>query len=454
MNIEGDLSRDIVLNAGQEKALEWLMRAKKRNICLTGVAGSGKSTVLSRYLKTCSDRTCVLASTGAAAVLVGGRTFNSFWSFTPSDGDPQAVYEGLLGMCLRNTNARRRVCDAEEIVIDEVSMIRGSLLFSAAEHACRLIRGNDLPWGGIRIIASVDFCQLPPIITKKERLAQGYPASYNDWAFDSEAWQRSEFVVCMLGEAVRSADPVFTELLNIVRMEGRLDENWFELLRRRTFSEEDPRIRDWTHLYAKIEPMEKYNNEILESIPKEEFSFPTLLYAPNGGPYDRELESSLRGGMPIPNVLRVKVGAKVMIRKNDTDLAYVNGTRADVVAITRDSILVRLEKSGKEIWLSPEEFSLFDAGGKPLYTARNFPIMLAWASTIHKMQGSTLENLFVDLKDCFAVGHAYVALSRVRRLEDLAVLQWPGCVFHVDPRVISWYRQFSSGINVLQKGRK
>src|SRR5262245_52435234 len=173
------------LNADQEQALEALQGTG--NVFLTGAAGSGKSFLLRHYLRDRDPELFpVLATTGAAAILVGGRTFHSFFGLGIMEGGERATVERAL----RNRRLVRRLKKTEAVVIDEISMLAGTTL-RAAEQIAREARGNTRPWGGLRVVAVGDFCQLPPVN------AWG---SGKEWAFLDPTWTKSEFEPAILRE--------------------------------------------------------------------------------------------------------------------------------------------------------------------------------------------------------------------------------------------------------------
>ena len=160
-----------------------------KNVFVTGEAGTGKSFLIHHYILKHAPKTPILASTGAAAVLVGGRTFHSFFSLGILEGGKRKTIEGAL----KNGKLRKRLRECKEIIIDEISMLPGIVL-STAEEICRLHRENDEPWGGIRVIAVGDFAQLPPVTR---------PGDDRDWAFAHSVWGRSEFTPAFLKTPVR-----------------------------------------------------------------------------------------------------------------------------------------------------------------------------------------------------------------------------------------------------------
>ncbi len=401
-----------VLTKCQKEALPVLQ--SDRNVFLTGHAGTGKSYLISHYLEAWPDRqeVPILASTGVSAVLIGGRTFHSFFGLGTMQGSPVAVAERALS----NKNVRYRVRRAHTVVVDEVSMLPGDAL-GAAEAVARVARKSDEPWGGLRLIVVGDFAQLPPVSRTGER----------PWAFANPVWQESAFEPVILKTVVRSGDAKYTAFLEEIR-KGQSSPEVAEFLNGRS---KVPKDFDGTRLYPLRVPTEKFNRECLEELPGREWKFPTLY---SGSKADAE---TMARTAPVPEVLHLKEGARVMIRVNDPKLRYVNGSVGRVVSVEEKEIMVRLGHTTMEF--EPEIFSLLDGDGNVRATARNFPLSLAWASTIHKAQGASLEAVLLDLHGLWEPGQAYVALSRVRSGRDVFVSRWSPESIHSDPLVRKFY---------------
>lgn len=402
------------LTSCQKKALRLL--ESKQNLFLTGQAGTGKSWLLTYFLKELPDRKTfpVLASTGAAAVLIGGRTFHSFFGL----GVMQGSIENVVAKALSNSRIKRRIKKAEGIVIDEVSMLSGPVL-SAAETIARMSRESEKPWGGLKIIASGDFAQLPPV-SRGEGIR---------WAFLDPVWKFSQFVPTILETHVRTEDSAFLSVLRDIR-EGNCSERATDFMESRR---REPEGKDVTRLFPHRATTDEYNFTKLEELPGKIHTVSTTY---TGGPEPIE---ALQRDAPVPPVLSLKIGALVMIRVNDPMMRFVNGTVGTVVRISDASIKVETETGMVE--LEPHSFSRLDGEGKEIASARNFPLSLAWASTIHKAQGATLRKIHVDLSRLWEPGQAYVALSRVRGSDGVFISAWSPSSIRSDPLVSEFYRQ-------------
>ncbi|MEK7689888.1 MAG: AAA family ATPase, partial [Bdellovibrionota bacterium] len=359
------------LTTCQRLALSTLLGTS--NVFLTGVAGSGKSHLLKQYLKGLGEggrkRFPVLASTGAAAILVGGRTFHSFFGLGIMQGGLKATVERAM----ENTRVVRRLQKVDGVVIDEVSMLSGMTL-RAAETIAREARDVDAPWGGMRVIAVGDFAQLPPVNPH---------GSERDWGFLDPSWIKSSFTPAVLKTIVRTKDPEFSDILNRVRA-GRADEVVVAYLREREQAWVKKPDDHVTRLFGFRDTTEKFNLERLAEVKSKERIFETVYSG------DAKAIEDLKRNAPIPDVLRLKVGARVMLRLNDPNGRWVNGSLGTIEEIDVDSEILTIELDAGEIAeIEPSPFALLNAEGRELASAKNFPVNLAYATTIHKAQGMT-----------------------------------------------------------------
>jgi ATP-dependent DNA helicase PIF1 len=383
----------------QEKALVMLNGAD--NVFLTGVAGSGKSFLIQHFLKGKNPKSNpIVASTGAAAVLVHGVTFHSFFSLGIMEGGLEKTIERAL----KDKRLKKRLRATNVLVIDEISMISGKAL-QAAENISRLVREKQIPWGGVKVIAVGDFGQLPPV--------NSY-GNEKDWAFLSEAWRKSSFRVAFLQTVMRSKDLEFLEVLNLIR-DGYVTDKVTRFLNLRV--KDLGEKFDGTLLFPHRQSVEEYNLKELEGLSGKTYSFKTEY---NGS--QKYLEQ-IKKTAPIPEILKLKLNALVMLRKNDPNKEYVNGSLGHLKSVESNRLTISL-LNGNCVSLEPESFSCLNAEGEEVAAATNFPVNLAWASTIHKSQGMTLDVAAMDLSRVFEAGQAYVALSRVRSSEGLFLKAW------------------------------
>lgn len=399
----------------QTRALECLN--SKENIFVTGEAGTGKSFLIHKYLLRYSPNATLLASTGAAAVLIGGRTFHSFFGLGILEGGKDRT----IDKAIKNGKLLKRLRECKEIIIDEISMLPG-LVLDTAEAIARRARESDEPWGGIRMIAVGDFAQLPPVNRQGEM---------RDWAFTHPIWQKSAFTDFCLQTPIRYADPQFYGVLNSIRM-GLITSGTKELLNSRIVQESP---KDVTHLYPWRNMVQKFNGERLDEI---KHPLETIASIYSGNPKAIE---TLKKQAPVPEALQIKIDAYVMLQQNDPRGRWVNGSTGWVRDISTETLTIELV-NGKVVRIMKSTFSLVDADGHIQAEVVNFPIQLAYATTIHKSQGQTFDRALIYLKGLWEPGQAYVALSRLRSLEGLYLADWAADSFRVDPTVALFYKKF------------
>lgn len=408
------LEEKVELSAEQTYALE--MCKSGENVFLTGGAGSGKSFVVREFMKDVGDKQMpILASTGAAAVLLGGRTFHSFFGLGIMEGGPQATYQRMI----KNGPAINRIKKVEGIVIDEISMIPGDALM-ISEMFARYARDNELPWGGMRVIAVGDFGQLPPVTKHGQK---------RDWCFLNDVWNRSGFQLCQLKHNQRISDNRFLNVLADIR-EGHFTENVREFLQDHTKDHDED--HPGTRLFPRRDQSENYNLKKLAEINDDEHVIDSIYLG------EEKYIEILGKQSPVPQQLKIKIGCVVLFLKNDLNRRWVNGTRGTVVAIEADHVIVR-KHGGREVKVEKISFSLLDADGNVKASVIQYPLILGYATTIHKSQGATLDELWCDLGSLWEPGHAYVALSRLRDPQGLHIVRWSPRSFIIDPDVKRFY---------------
>lgn len=403
----------LAMDPSQAAALAAMQRGD--NVFLTGNAGTGKSTVVTTFLGQAFRRVDVTATTGVAALNLRDQ-FSARsglhipvstvyrWAgigLGPKAGESNAAAMQRLreGAPPSRAGAWRRVRAAECLVIDEISMLPGRVL-DFLEYVCRNLRGVDRPWGGLQVIAVGDFLQLPPVAA----------GGVYDWAFLSPVWAATGFRPSVLTTIHRQADPEFMDILNAVRV-GRIEPRHVALLGRRIARfPSSALLRLFTHNVQ----VDKWNTSRLEALDTEEHVFEMT----ESG--DRFQCDWLKKNLLTPATLRLKVGARVMVTvnlKDDSgDLYAVNGTMGTVTGIDSDFITVKAD-DGRSISIQQFEWTEGEAGQAA--SVSQFPLRLAWASTIHKAQGLSLDAALIDARATREPGQTYVALSRVRSLAGL-----------------------------------
>lgn len=381
---------------------------------LTGSAGSGKTYVLNQYidfLKRAGINVAVTASTGIAATHINGMTIHS-WS---GIGIKDAFEEGELKQIKKTKKLKERFESVQVLVIDEISMLDGCRL-DMVDGVLRYVREPDEPFGGIQVVFSGDFFQLPPVTKRGEQVV---------YAYESDSWKRLNPAIAYLETVHRHTDADFHNLLTALR-ERELDEYVYDLLSER--GQVETPSRDMTRLYTHNRDVDSENASALEKIDEE----PLVFKMQESG--RKTYVSSLKRGCLAPEVLDLKVGAEVMFVKNDPGGRYVNGTRGSVVDVDIYGFPVVSILDGDTVVAKPVDWSV-EEDGKILASVTQIPLRLAWAITVHKSQGMTLDEAEIDLSNAFVPGQGYVALSRVRGLSGLFLKGMNQRALEVDPRV-------------------
>ena len=386
-----------------------LLEKTKQNVFLTGKAGTGKSTFLQYFRANTAKKIAVVAPTGVAALNVQGQTIHSFFRLKPAFVDIKT---------LKPMRYNRVLKALELLIIDEISMVRADI-FEGIDHSLRLARKIDKPFGGVQVCVIGDLFQLPPIISNNEKdfFAELYASPF---FFSSKSYETAEFETVQFNTIHRQNDADFIGILNAIRA-GDCGAGELKTLNARVHPKATP---------APNTLVLTTTNALAEDINS------TKLAKISGKPRIYEGETSGEFGMngarlPAPEELALKINAQVMFVKNDSDGRWVNGTIGIVEELSNDIVRVRvgdiLHDVEQEKWknigyeFSEEEGKIAE---KTLGSYTQFPLILAWAITIHKSQGKTLERVIIDLgSGAFAAGQLYVALSRCKTLSGIALKQ-------------------------------
>ncbi len=406
----------------QEQALSILRSGQ--SVFLTGEPGAGKTHTVNayvQYLRAHRIEPAITASTGIAATHIHGMTIHS-WS---GIAIKKELTKDDLQKLAHNKFISRRLIKAHVLIIDEVSMLAAHTL-DMVDAVCRKVRGIQHPFGGLQVVLVGDFFQLPPV----SRAGEPRPG----FAFQSEAWMELEPTVCYLTEQHRQDDADFLSVLAAIRTGEYSEEHRGHLQGRvgkfQKTNQELPR------LFPHNTDVDTINTRELGKLAGGEREF---LMESSGGEH---LVETLKRGCLSPERLVLKVGASVMCTKNNPEQEFVNGTLGTITGFSELSgYPVVRALDGREFAAPPMAWSV-EEDGKVKAWIRQVPLRLAWAMTIHKSQGMSMDAAVIDLSGAFEFGQGYVALSRVRRLSGLHLLGFNERALQVHPEVLSYDEQF------------
>ena len=411
------------------------------SVFLTGAPGAGKTYVLNRFVRdrrAAGAEVAVTASTGIAATHVNGQTIHS-WSGV---GVQTSLTESLLKTI--RTRRRKRIQAADVLVIDEVSMMH-AWLFDIVDQVCRAVRHDQRPFGGLQVVLSGDLFQLPPVsvsgrnrdliapspeyLASRERYARAGrdPEGFVTEAF---AWDALAPAVCYLTEQHRQDDGQLLTVLTDIR-DGAVTQEDHDVLAARLGRRPEPG-QVAVHLFPVNRQADGLNEARLRQIMLEPHEF----HATQAGPAN--LVERLKRNMLAPERLVLKEGASVMALRNDQEHQYVNGSLGVVRSFMPENKggwpVVEFE-NGNVVAMRPAAWEMMD-GDVVLASVNQVPLRCAWAITIHKSQGMTLDRAVMDLSRTFAPGMGYVALSRVESMDGLYLEGVNERMFLVSPEAV------------------
>ncbi|HAS80630.1 MAG: AAA ATPase [Candidatus Nomurabacteria bacterium GW2011_GWE1_32_28] len=413
----------------QKEALDILKTGV--NVFLTGEPGAGKTYTLNEYIKYLRNNgveVAITASTGIAATHIGGMTIHS-WS---GIGIKNKLDKYDLDKISSSEYISKRINRAKVLVIDEVSMLSSQTL-SMVEAVCREVKQTDEVFGGLQIIFVGDFFQLPPVVKRfeeQDRQATLIPDERESiFAYDCLAWENTKPIICYITEQYRQDDREFLSILSAIRQNTFNKDHLNQIEKRKIDRSNLP--ENIPKLFSHNINVDSVNIDTLSKIEREVQVFPMSSEGPDG------LVAILQKGCLSPESLSLKIGAEVMFTKNNPKERFVNGTLGTVVDFHKISKYPIIKtRNGYIITVEPMEWSV-EENGKIRAKITQIPLRLAWAITVHKSQGMSMDGAIMDLSEVFEYGQGYVALSRVRRLSGLYIIGLNKKAFQVHPEVLS-----------------
>jgi ATP-dependent exoDNAse (exonuclease V) alpha subunit/predicted DNA-binding protein YlxM (UPF0122 family) len=398
----------------QNKALAILKSGQ--NVFLTGSAGTGKTHILNQYIKYLKERkvpVAVTASTGIAATHMNGMTIHA-WSGI-------GIKNALSNSDLQNLQSKKYLTKNLEgvqvLIIDEISMLHKNQL-DMVDKILRYFREPDLAFGGIQIVLSGDFFQLPPVGNYGEN-------NRDKFAFMAPAWLEAKLSICYLTKQFRQEDNSLNKILKEIRLGQVSPEAHNNLIN----SKKNAISTDLqpTKMYTHNMDVDRINREHLIDLPGKIKNYRAVTKG------NKKLIEGLIKSVLTEEDLQLKEGAKVMFIKNNYEKGYVNGTTGTIVGFSDDDFPIVKTLAGKTIYTEPETWSIDNDRGSALASFTQLPLRLAWAVTVHKSQGMTLDAAEIDLSKTFEKGQGYVALSRLKSLDGLLLKGFNPVALQVDP---------------------
>lgn len=398
-----------------------------KNVFFTGSAGTGKSFLLRKIISALPpDVTMATASTGVAACHIVGITLHQFAGIGLGTG----TKERCIQLASR-PSAASIWKKTKHLVIDEISMVDCEF-FDKVEAVARHVRRTDRPFGGIQLILCGDFFQLPPVSRTNDKAK---------FCFQSEAWQKCVHFNFELQMVHRQKDKAFVKILNSVRI-GRVTDDIVDILKETAKQKIESNGVLATRLCSHVKEADEINEFQLDELKGESKVYTAL-------DSDSSMTYMLDQQLPIPGKLVLKVGAQVMLLKNiNVNSGLVNGARGVVINFKNDIPVIQL-RSGTHYEAKMEKWAIKTSSGAVIHR-KQVPLKLAWAFSIHKSQGLTLDCVEMCLSRVFDAGQSYVALSRAQSLQSLRVLDFNSQQVWANTAVLEFYKKFRRNLQEME----
>lgn len=388
------------------------------NVFITGSAGTGKTHLLNQYIQYLKERRvipAIVAPTGIAASHLKGQTIHSFFGL----GIREVVDNSFIEILLSRRYLKKRLENFNVLIIDEISMVSPEL-FSAMDRVLQAFKNSPKPFGGVQVIASGDFFQLPPVskVPKEKK-----------FAWQSPSWRDLDFRTSYLDVKFRQEDNVLIDILDDIRA-GDISEETYRSLQSCHLKELNTNYKP-TRLYTHNIDVDRINYSELEKIKS-----PAREYTHTSKGSKKHIDKIFNTAMVMEEVT-LKKDAIVIFIKNSPEQRYVNGTTGVVIGFDKsDGMPIVQTASGDKIFVGYDDWLIEDEYGENIATVSQIPLRLAWAITIHKSQGMTLDAVEIDLSRTFETGQGYVALSRIKSIDGLRLIGLNDMALRVDPLIL------------------
>ena len=393
------------------------------NILLTGAAGSGKTYLLEKFASWArgnGKNVVITATTGIAATNINGKTIHNYANLGVHGREQ--LMDGQYVKSLANTmrkSYKDAIIGTHILIIDEISMLQDYQL-DAVDKIMKVVRNNPAPFGGVQVVLSGDFFQLPPVTGGNEQA---------NFITESESYTNEEFKGCYLEEYWRQDknDPL-VKILNAIRSNTLTNDQYVKLEQK----VQNPISENITKLFCANKNVDDENQQRLNALHTES---QTYQWEEIGEQYELEkLKNDVRN--KVVENLELRTGSIVMFVKNNQRLGYYNGSIGEVISFDNNLPNIKLKNGCLLKSIKKDDFYRQDASGQRLATIKQIPLKLAWAITIHKSQGMTIDKVAIDLTNTFTAGQGYVALSRVRSIDDISLVGITRNALQVSPAAL------------------
>jgi ATP-dependent DNA helicase PIF1 len=414
-----------------------------KNIFISGPGGHGKTFLINEFQKNTNVSLCAMTGCAAAVLHKNARTIHSWSGIKLARGTRGHIISNIPENAIRNWES------VKILIIDEVSMLSAEI-FELLNEIAQTIRENDLLFGGIQLVFSGDFYQLPPFNEQ--------PTNKTQFCFESPLWSKVFSPDCHieLKENFRQTDPIFTRLLNNLRV-GKLTKQDVEIIENRMKCCPE---QSFAKIYPRKKSVEDLNQKIYQELKTQEIVYKVEKYETDKYLYQYNVEidrddveycdklpkskkeeeyENLIKENNVSRSVSVKIGSKVMCLANFPESNIWNGSQGIVTGFNNNSLPVVKFSNEQELVI---KYSCYQSEKHPIFCVRQIPLCLSWALTVHKIQGTTLDAAEIDIgSEIFAPGQSYVAVSRIRSLDGLFIQNFSKKNIRVHKKVKQFYKQ-------------